>query len=118
MVTNDSRSLGGTMFTRMLILTLIAVLALPISTLTTLGEVSQAPRSQSAVAAKGNHHKNKVNKKTKTVTRTIRQPVTRTFTNAGSIITPNGAPCTTRGNANPYPAAINVSGFANGVITD
>ncbi len=53
-----------------------------------------------------------------TVTRTVRQPVTRTFTNAGVIAVPAGAPGETKGSANPSPAVIDVSGFANGAITD
>jgi hypothetical protein len=107
------------MFTRIVMFTLIAVLALPVTTLTPPAETSQGSWSQSAVAAKGTHHKQKGKKpKRKTVTRTIRQPVTRSFASTGPIITPNGAPGTTQGNANPYPAAITVDGFANGVITD
>jgi hypothetical protein len=53
------------------------------------------------------------------VTRTIRQPVTRTFTSTGPITIPSGAPTTSnKGPANPYPSAIAVSGFSNGTITD
>ena len=57
-------------------------------------------------------------RKTTTVTRTVRGPVTQTFTSTESIIVPNGAPVTLKGPAGPYPAAIEVSGFPNGVITD
>jgi hypothetical protein len=71
------------------------------------------------VAAKGKKHKKQGKKrKTATVTRTIRGPVTQTFTSSGLMTIPNGAPATTKGNANPYPSAIEVSGLPNGVITD
>jgi subtilisin-like proprotein convertase family protein len=88
------------------------------------------------VVAKGKKHKNKKPKKQKKsrkrnieqpaiptptpVTRITRGQVTQTFTsdNASSLLVPAGAPGTTKGNANPYPAVITVSGFANGAITD
>ena len=71
------------------------------------------------MAAKGKNHKNKDKKrKKKTDTRTVRQPVTQTFTSTGPITIPNGAPSTDKGPANPYPSAIEVSGFTNGTITD
>ena len=106
------------MFARMLTLIFIVTLALPVATLTPSGETGQAPWSQSAAVAKGKKHKKKDNPQSATVTRTVRQSVTRTFTSSGPIITPNGAPTTESGPANPYPAAINVNGFTNGVITD
>ena len=56
--------------------------------------------------------------KSKTVTRTVRQPVTQTFTSSGPITIPNGAPGEINLPASPYPAAITVSGFTNGAITD
>jgi hypothetical protein len=107
------------MFTRIIMLMLIAVLALPVTTLTRPGETSQSPWSNVTVAAKGKHHKKKDKKrKDKTDTRTVRQPVTQTFTSTKPMIIPNGAPATDKGPANPYPSAIAVSGFTNGVITD
>jgi hypothetical protein len=109
------------MFTRIIMFMLIAVLALPVTTLTRPAETSYSPWSQSAVAAKGKQHKNTRKDKTpesKTITRTVRQSVTRTFTSAVPITIPIGAPTTDKGPANPYPAAITVAGFANGVITD
>src|SRR5688572_30046831 len=105
------------MFTRIITLMLISVLALPIATLTRPPDPSPSPWGDVTVEAKGKNHKKK-NGKTGTITRTIRQPVTRTFTNAGPITIPIGAPTTDKGPANPYPAAISVNGFANGVITD
>jgi hypothetical protein len=71
------------------------------------------------VAAKGKErNKSRKRQRFNTVTRTVRQPVTRTFTGGGQIAVPGGAPGATQGNANPFPAAINVNGFTNGVITD
>jgi hypothetical protein len=97
------------MFARMLIIVLIVTLALPVASLTGPGETYQTPWSDSAEAAKGKHHK-KAHKKAKT--RTVRQPVTQTFTSS--------LPLTIVDNdkASPYPATIAVSGMPNGVITD
>jgi hypothetical protein len=70
-----------------------------------------------ALASDSKKHKKRKRKKPKftTITRLERQSVTRTFANA----TPIAIPATgTDGNASPYPSAIEVSGFANGVITD
>jgi subtilisin-like proprotein convertase family protein len=107
------------MFTRMLIIMFIAVLALPVTTLTRPAETTHAPWGEVAVAAKGKKHKKKDEKpKTTTVTRTVRQPVTQTFTSTQAITIPNGAPTTTKGPATPYPSAIEVSGLTNGTITD
>jgi hypothetical protein len=106
------------MFTRFIMLMFIVTLALPVATLTPSRATGEAPWSQSAVAAKGKHHKKKDKPKFATITHTVRQPVTRTFASSGAITIPNGAPTTDSGPANPYPAAINVNGFANGVITD
>jgi hypothetical protein len=109
------------MFTRIVMLMLIAVLALPVTTLTRPAETSQAPWGDIAVAAKGKKHKNtKKDKqpKSQTVVHTERQSVTQTFTSTGPITIPNGAPTTDKGPANPYPSAIEVNGFTNGVITD
>src|SRR5687768_1474023 len=55
---------------------------------------------------------------TKTVTRTVRQPVTRTFASTVPITIPSAAPGQINLPASPYPAAITVSGFTNGAITD
>jgi hypothetical protein len=111
------------MITRLLTLIVIVTLALPIATLNSPGETSQAPWSDSAVAAKGKKHKKKSKQKhttpqTTTISRTVRGPVTQTFTSAGPITIPAGAPGTTKGNADPYPSVIEVSGLPNGVITD
>jgi hypothetical protein len=107
------------MFTRIVMFMLIAVLALPVTTLTRPAETTHAPWGEVAVAAKGKKHKKKDKKpKTKTVTRTVRQPVTQTFTSTQAITIPNGAPTTTKGPATPYPSAIEVSGLTNGTITD
>ena len=57
-------------------------------------------------------------RKTTTVTRTVRGSITQTFTSTEAITVPNGAPGTTKGPASPYPSAITVGGFPNGVITD
>ena len=46
------------MFTRIVMLMLIAVLALPVATLTRPGDTSQSPWGEVAVAAKGEKHKN------------------------------------------------------------
>jgi subtilisin-like proprotein convertase family protein len=117
-MTNDYRPPGGIMFTRIVMLMLIAMLAFPVTTLTPPGESHQAPWSQSAVAAKGKKQKHKHHKKVKTATRTIRQPMTQTFTSTQAITIPNGAPTTDKGPATPYPSAIAVSGLTNGTITD
>ena len=53
-----------------------------------------------------------------TVTRTVRQLVTQTFASSMPITIPNGAPGQINLPASPYPAAITVSGFTNGAITD
>jgi hypothetical protein len=102
------------MLTRIVMLMLIVTLALPVTTLTRPAETSQSPWTDVAVAAKGKKHKNKKDKQPHftTVTRTIRQPVTQTFTST--------APIAVRevGMADPYPAAIAVSGLTNGTITD
>jgi hypothetical protein len=106
------------MFTRIVMLLFIVTLALPIATLTRPGETSHSPWSQSAAVAKAKKHKKKDKPESATVTRTVRQPVTQTFDSTQAMSIPNGAPTTESGPANPYPAAINVNGFTNGVITD
>src|SRR5688572_7985815 len=106
------------MFTRLLIimLMLIVTLAIPIGTFTPSGATSPSPWTDSAVEAKGKHHKKKDKKKAKT--RTVRQPVTQTFTSTVPLTIPTGAPSTEKGPANPYPATIEVSEFSNGAIAD
>jgi hypothetical protein len=104
------------MFTRIVMLMLVAVLALPVPTLMRPGDTSQAPWGQSAVAAKGKKHKKKDKPKFTTVTRTVRQPVTQTFTSTTPITIP--APMALKGKADPYPSTMPVSGFTNGTITD
>jgi subtilisin-like proprotein convertase family protein len=117
-MTNNHRSTGGIMFTRIVMLIFIVMLALPATILTRPAKTSGPPWSFSAVAAKGKHHKKKDKPKFTTVARTVRQPVTQTFTSTEAITVPNGAPGTTKGPASPYPSAITVGGFSNGVITD
>jgi len=108
------------MFARLLILMVIVTLALPITALTGPGGANPSSWHMNDVAAKGKKHKNKKDNKPKftTVTRTMRQPVTQTFTSSGPITIPQGAPGTTKGPATPYPSAIEVSGLTNGTITD
>ena len=55
---------------------------------------------------------------TKTVTRTVRGPVTQTFTSTAPLTIPAAPPGQINLPASPYPAAITVSGFTNGAITD
>jgi hypothetical protein len=102
---------------RIVMLLLAVTLAIPATTLTPPGETSQAPWGESAVAAKGKKQKNARPKFT-TVTRTVRQPLSRTFTSSVPLTLPKGAPGVTRGAADPYPATIEVNGFSNGTITD
>ena len=106
------------MFTRFAMLIFIVMLALPVTALTRPGETGQAPWSQSAAVAKAKKHKKKDKPKFTTVARTVRQPVTQTFTSSEPMTVPNGAPGTTLGPASLYPSAITVAGFPNGVITD
>jgi hypothetical protein len=68
--------------------------------------------------AKKKRDKKRKKLKSKTVTRTVRQSVTRTFTSTAPITIPSAAPGQINLPASPYPAAITISGFANGVITD
>ena len=106
------------MFTRIAMLIFIFMLALPVATLTRPTETRSSPWSQSAVAAKGKHHKKKDKPEFTTVARTVRQPVIQTFTSSETMTVPNGAPGVTKGLASPYPSAITVGGFPNGVVTD
>jgi subtilisin-like proprotein convertase family protein len=118
-MTNDYRPPGGIMFIRIVMLMLIVTLALPVATLTRPAETRHSPWGELAVEAKGKNHKQKGKKpRSKTITRTVRQPVTQTFTSSGPITIPQGAPGTTKGPATPYPSAIEVSGLTNGTITD
>jgi hypothetical protein len=94
------------MITRIVMLMLIAVLALPIGTLPRPEDTSHSPWG--TVDAKGKKHKH--HKKPKS--RTVRETVTQTFTSTGPITIPE------EGQANPYPSAIAVSGFTKGKITD
>jgi subtilisin-like proprotein convertase family protein len=107
------------MLTRIVMIMFVAMLALPVATLTRPSETGLSTWSDSADAAKDKKHKKQGKKrKTTTVTRTVRGPVTQTFTSSGLMTIPAGAPGTTKGNADPYPSTIEVSGLPNGVITD
>jgi hypothetical protein len=111
------------MIKRIIMLMLIVTLAIPVTTLTPPGTISQAPWGESAVVAKGKKGKKKPKKtatptRFTTVTRTVRQPLTQTFTSTGPLTIPKGAPAVTTGAADPYPATIDVNGFTNGTITD
>src|SRR3954454_7000195 len=117
------------MFTRILTVALVALLTIPVIPLTRPVYTSPPPWGAVAVAAKGkSHHGHKHKKHPKqiltpqpsTVTRTVRQSVTQTFTNTGRIAIPDDSNMNkaTKGKATPYPSSIDVSGFTNGVVTD
>jgi subtilisin-like proprotein convertase family protein len=53
-----------------------------------------------------------------TKTGTVRETITRTFSNPTPIAIPQGAPTTLSGSAFPYPSVITIGGFTNGVIRD
>jgi hypothetical protein len=117
------------MITRIATIVLIVAFALPVTSLTQPAESTPSPWAAATVAAKGKKHKGhhrKQHKKpgqqqpspTTPGTHIVRQTVTQTFTSAQPITIPNGAPNTEKGPANPYPATIDVSGFANGTVTD
>lgn len=118
------------MFTRIVTVSLCVMLIIPIATLSPRTDTGPSPRGDVAMAAKGkSHHRRKHDKHKKqdqtpqtptTVTRTVRQSVTQTFTSTGRIAVPNDSDMVrpTFGKANPYPSTIDVSGFANGVVTD
>ena len=106
------------MITRLVILALIAVLALPAITMPRPAESNHSPWSDVAVAAKGKKHNKKDKPKFTTVTRTVRGTVTETFTSTAPIAFTVAAPNEVQIPASPYPAAIEVSGLPNGVITD
>jgi hypothetical protein len=105
------------MITRLLTVIFLVTLALPVTTLTPPDDAPQADWSASAVAAKGKKHKKQRRPKPTTVTRAVRAPVTQTFISGDTISLP-GEPGATEGPAGPYPTTVDVSGFANGVITD
>jgi hypothetical protein len=129
-VTSTDR--GSIMASRFLTLLLVVLLALPGaaatptragvrgSTVTTRAESpSQQVEDEAAAEAKKKRKKGKKNgnrPRFTTVTRTVRQPLTRTFANTDIINAPVGA--TSEVKANPYPSVINVAGFANGSILD
>jgi hypothetical protein len=114
---------------RILAIILTTVLALPMFVMTqpvkattqaatTASAVPQADLPFQASPATEAKKKSKKDKpKSKRVTRTVRRPVTRTFTNPAMIDAPNGA-STTEVTANPYPSLITVTGFTNGTILD
>jgi hypothetical protein len=102
------------MLTRFIIFCLIAVLALPVVTVTPPAETSSSPWGDVAVAAKGQKHKR--HKKRKPCA--PRQTVTQTFYNPQPLLIPNGAPGATDGPANHYPTTIAVNGLRHGVVTD
>lgn len=101
------------MITRIVILMFVAVLALPIASLTRPVDTSPSLWSDVAVEAKGKKHKHK-----KPKFKTVRQTVTQTFTNTETITIPGGGSGSIKGPASPYPSTIMVSGLNNGVITD
>ena len=106
------------MITRVVILVLTVILAIPVTALTPSGNTSQAPWSDVAVAAKGKKHKKHQKPGSRAVSRTERQPVTQTFTSTQALAILNGATGIDIRPASPYPSAIKVSGLNNGVITD
>jgi hypothetical protein len=109
------------MFARFVMILLVVALAAPAAFLTSPGHPDQSAGGGTALAAKGKKHtvkKKKPKQQAATVSRAVRGQITQTFLNTETISIPAGAPGTTKGNANPYPATIEVSGFSNGVITD
>jgi hypothetical protein len=117
------------MFTRIATVFLAAVLAIPTIPLTRQDEAGSPPWGSAIVAAKGkphHGHKHTKNKKHEQPaqlppgTHTERQSVTKTFTSTGRIAVPDdsGMNATGAGKAGPYPSTLDVSGFANGAITD
>jgi hypothetical protein len=88
-----------------------------------LGGLGLSETAEAKQRKKGKKHKNTKKAKQKqprytTVTRTVRQPLTQTFTSTVPLTIPEGAPNITAGKAVPFPAAIEVSGYTNGTITD
>jgi subtilisin-like proprotein convertase family protein len=102
------------MRSRILSIVLIMMLALPMTAVRPPVQASTHLQEQAARTLAAKKH----GKKKKPKFRTVRRPVTQTFSSAGAITIPAGAPGTTFGNADPYPTTITVAGFANGRITD
>ena len=110
--------------TRLILVTLIALLAMPVAALTP-PDTTTSRGGGTSVEAKGKKGK-KNDKKDRpdtpqytTVTRTIRQPVAQTFSNTSPITIPAGAPGISLGKATPYSSNIVVSGLpASSSITD
>jgi hypothetical protein len=92
---------------RILVLFLITMLALPI---TAMRPPVQASTHLQELAAPTLAAKKKTKNKAKY--KTVRRPITQTFSNAGAISIPTGT------TANPYPSLLAVAGFKNGLITD
>ncbi len=96
-----------------LTLLLVTMLALPITVVMSPVQASPQQQEQTAPAlAAKKKDKKKAKPKFKTVTRTVRQPLTQSFSNAAGIAINDDT------KASPYPSALNASGLANGVITD
>ena len=106
------------MIARIVIITLAAILMLPVATLTRPGPTSHSPWTQLAVPAQAKKHKRPKQKRHHHKKRTKRTTVTRTFTSTQSLTIPNGASTDDEGPADPYPSAIAVSGLRHGTITD
>jgi hypothetical protein len=84
-----------------------------------LGALFGAAFGALAVDAKKKRDKKKDKKpQFTTVTRPVRQPMTQTFTSTAPLTIPSAPPGQINLPASPYPAAITVSGFTNGAITD
>jgi len=103
------------MRSRILVLLLVTLLALPMTAVMPPVQASTQRQelAASTLAAKKKH------KKARPRFRTVRQPIAQTFSSAGAIAIPainNGDP--TGSPANPYPSVLDVTGFTNGVITD
>jgi hypothetical protein len=103
--------------TRILILFLIALLALPVTEVSEPVQARMQIHDPAIPSVEANKHKHKKKKKPKfmTVTRTVRESVTQTFADTSLMAIPRTG---TFGKANPYPSIIDVSGFVNGAITD
>ena len=95
---------------------LATVLALPIAILAPPAVVSESAGSEISAEANKRSKKNKKDK-FKTVTTTVRQPLTQIFTNPALIDAPDGDIDEVKP-ADLYPSQIEVAGFANGTILD
>jgi hypothetical protein len=101
------------MITRIVTLMLIAVLALPVATLSRPAETDQSPWGNVSVAAKGKKHKGKRKRpKAGTETSTVRQVVTQSFANTQPITIPDGAPSARQGKAAPTRQRLRSAGSA------